>query len=95
MNSMPNYVSANRTTTTISTNTMPKAIMCSLAASLLMSQGRLCNVAEPEAEVVKEEAPWEGISSGAQVWGNKAEAPVRGPRLPVGVGVGPGGVLTQ
>ena len=49
MNSMPKNVSAKRTATTISTNTMPKAIMRSLAASLLMSQGMLYNVTEPEA----------------------------------------------
>lgn len=71
MNSMPKYVSANRTATTTSTNTRPKAIMRSLAASLLMSQGMLCNVAEPEAEVVTEEAPWEGVSLGLGVGGIK------------------------
>jgi hypothetical protein len=48
MNSMPKNVSAKRTATTVSTNTMPKAIVRSLAASLLMSQGMLCNVTEPE-----------------------------------------------
>jgi hypothetical protein len=32
-----------------STNTMPKAIMRSLAASLLISQGMLRNVTEPES----------------------------------------------
>ena len=44
MNSMPKNVSAKRTATIISTNTMPRAIMRSLAASLRMSQGMLqCN----------------------------------------------------
>ena len=47
----------------------------------------------PSSAWVKEEAPGRGNSHGAQVWGDKAEAPVRGPRLPVGVRVGPGGVL--
>ena len=48
MNSMPKNASTERTTTSISTNTMPKAIMRSLAASLLMSHGMLGNVDEPE-----------------------------------------------
>ena len=44
MNSMPKNASTERTATSISTNTMPKAIMRSLAASLLMSHGMLGNV---------------------------------------------------
>ena len=47
-NSIPTNASIKRIPTTASTNTMPKAIMRSLAASLLMSQGMLCNVTEPE-----------------------------------------------
>ena len=47
MNSIPTNVSTPRTATNTSTNTMPNATMCSLAASLLMSQGILCNVTEP------------------------------------------------
>ena len=41
----------------------------------------------------KGEAPGRGNSHGSSGVGDKAEAPVRGPRLPVGVGVGPRGVL--
>ena len=48
MNSMPKNASTVRTATSISTITMPKAIMRSLAASLLMSHGMLGNVDEPE-----------------------------------------------
>ena len=48
MNSMPKNASTERTATSISTNTMPKAFMRSLAASLLMSHGMLGNVNEPE-----------------------------------------------
>ena len=40
-NSIPTNASIKRIATTASTNTMPKAIMRSLAASLLMSQGML------------------------------------------------------
>ena len=49
MNSKLKNASRDRTATSISTNTMPKATMRSLAASLLMSQGMLCNVTDPEA----------------------------------------------
>ena len=52
MNSMPKNASTERTTTSISTKTMPKAIMRSLAASLLMSHGMLGNVDEPERTLV-------------------------------------------
>ena len=48
MNSMPKNASTERTATSISTNTMLKAIIRSLAASLLMSHGMLGNVNEPE-----------------------------------------------
>ena len=79
MNSVPKNASRERTATSISTNTMPKAMMRSLAASLLMSQGMLCNVTEPETLSdgrdtpkgrVKEEAPLrvkdvDGLSDGS------------------------------
>ena len=49
MNSIPTNASTKRTAMSNSTNTMPKAIMRSLAASLLISQGMLRNVTEPES----------------------------------------------
>jgi hypothetical protein len=76
MNSMPKYASAKRTATTSSTNTMQKAIMRSLAASLLTSQGMLCNVTEPEAAVGKKKPRGRGSRRGSGVGGVK-----RKPRL--------------
>ena len=76
MNSMPKNVRAKRTATTISTNTMPKAIMRSFAASLLMSQGMFCNVTEPGAGVAKKKPRGRGSRWGSGVGGIK-----RKPRL--------------
>ena len=83
MNSIPTKESTQRTATSTSINAMPTAIMRSLATSLRMSHGMLCNVTELEAVVAKKKSRGRGSHRGSGVGGNKTEAPVRGPRLPV------------
>ena len=67
MNSIPTKESTQRTATSTSINAMPTAIMRSLAASLRMSHGMLCNVTELEAVVAKKKPRGRGSHRGSGV----------------------------